>query len=341
MDSDTAQLALKLLIEDVEDVVARQKGKQKAGHFTDSEIASNETLKVLQTQLQLLEDRHIAESIDCACQTDSETIREALAIEEQAVRDHELACRVAGQRQPPRTGQHTNMVENGGVSEARFLTKDHQQSKTRSSAEKPSLAEINSLFSLLFDTEQVRDEAESSRSIATRLQTTPECDRAICSVCTTSTPVQDTIQLNCEPEPHTYCQSCIEDLFRRATTDETLFPPRCCRKVIPAESAQLPNDLFETFHEKSIEFSTPNRLYCFKPTCSTFIHPENVTGAVGICPKCGSGTCAQCKKGKHDGDCPEDPAVQKLLNLAASEGWRQCSNCKWMVELTVGCYHIR
>ncbi|RMY63200.1 hypothetical protein D0864_12701 [Hortaea werneckii] len=42
----------------------------------------------------------------------------------------------------------------------------------------------------------------------------------------------------------------------------------------------------------------------------------------------------------HSGDCPEDEALQQLINIANAEEWQRCSECKRFVELDTGCNHI-
>ncbi|KAI1471700.1 uncharacterized protein F4812DRAFT_467676 [Daldinia caldariorum] len=160
-----------------------------------------------------------------------------------------------------------------------------------------------------------------------------------CLACNDMTELARLVEAPCE---HEYCLHCLEQLFRNATTDETLYPPRCCRQQIPLEPNQrfLPNDLVTTFREKAVEFSTPNRTYCHQATCSVFIHPDTYVNNVATCRTCRSSTCITCKRQSHDGDCPHDEDLQQVIRLAQEQGWRRCSNCRSMVELNTGCYHI-
>lgn len=96
---------------------------------------------------------------------------------------------------------------------------------------------------------------------------------------------------------HEYCPDCLTQLFRAATTDESLFPPRCCKQPIPIEPSQthLPVDPVTKFKAKEIEYSTPNRTYCHETTCSTFIPPTSIQGDTATCPDCAAQTCVFCK----------------------------------------------
>lgn len=141
---------------------------------------------------------------------------------------------------------------------------------------------------------------------------------------------------------HTYCADCIVGLFTAAMTDESLFPPRCCKKPIPLEDIinYVDNEFATEFRKKEVEFTTINRVYCSLPTCSKFIPPSDINSDLGHCRGCGSETCAICKNAGHNGPCPEDSSKKEVLDLAKTEGWQQCSQCQRLVELDRGCHHI-
>lgn len=144
------------------------------------------------------------------------------------------------------------------------------------------------------------------------------------------------------PCGHTYCRICVKELFDRAAKHEINFPPKCCDQVITLEEAGLflSLDIYDKFQEKSEEFSTINRTYCSDPECVTFIPPKAIDNQKAKCPACQKLTCIACKAKAHEGDCPEDPAVQSLLTTAAEAGFQQCRQCKRMIDLIDGCHHI-
>lgn len=160
-----------------------------------------------------------------------------------------------------------------------------------------------------------------------------------CEVCSEEKESGAIYQLHCD---HLYCSVCLQRLAEASMTDESLFPPRCCRKPIPIEriSASLTPDIVERFNVRKLEMETPNRIYCSSRECSSFIHPHNVVADLATCQKCGIVTCAICKAESHAGDCPSDPAIQNLRQLSSEKGWQSCYNCHRVIELTMGCNHI-
>lgn len=54
-----------------------------------------------------------------------------------------------------------------------------------------------------------------------------------CEACGDDKNSEDVCQAPCN---HGYC---LQDLFKTAITDESLFPPRCCRQPIPLEAVQM------------------------------------------------------------------------------------------------------
>ncbi|KAH7303289.1 IBR domain protein [Stachybotrys elegans] len=160
-----------------------------------------------------------------------------------------------------------------------------------------------------------------------------------CTICTNTCRPDHVVQLACK---HHYCKTCLTKLFRDSMKDESLFPPRCCRLEIPIHVMQgsFPPELVAEFYTKQLEFSTPNRTYCHRPTCSAFIPPSNIDWQVCVCPKCQSRTCVTCKGPYHFGkECPKDESMERVLRLAGQRGWKQCP-CGQIVELRYGCNHI-
>lgn len=140
----------------------------------------------------------------------------------------------------------------------------------------------------------------------------------------------------------TYCGECVNDLFSHATDFEINFPPKCCGQVIPLEDTGflLSWQVYKKFQEKSEEFATTNRTYCYDPECGTFIPPKAINDDKANCPACHKSTCVTCKAEAHEGDCLNDPADESLMTAAAAAGFQQCQECKRMIELSEGCNHI-
>ncbi|KAK8051665.1 ibr finger domain protein [Apiospora rasikravindrae] len=184
--------------------------------------------------------------------------------------------------------------------------------------------------------------AESSAWAAARLPLQPPPQphgTHECVACGDRRQAKDVARAPCEYE---YCRNCLRRLFEDSMRDETLFPPKCCKKVIPLDGNAkfLPPAVIEAFRRKTIELSTPNRTYCHRKGCSAFIPPERSATGVARCRDCGAKTCTSCKKASHGGDCPQDKQLQKVIVLAGREGWQRCPKCRTMVELDVGCNHM-
>ena len=180
--------------------------------------------------------------------------------------------------------------------------------------------------------------AESSATAAARGERQNE-DLVQCASCTEDKPRTEVLTAPCGD---LYCRVCLAELFQRSMTDETLFPPRCCRQSIPLEQARplLEVNLATEFEGKFIERSTADRTYCHNPRCGTFIPPATIQNDVGICPTCGRRTCSMCKAASHQGDCPNDTGLQQLMATAGGERWRRCDRCRRFIELTIGCNHM-
>ena len=160
-----------------------------------------------------------------------------------------------------------------------------------------------------------------------------------CAACGDGKAEQDVILATCGDQ---YCQRCTRTLFDLATTDESLYPPRCCREPIPLADVRhfLGEELVTKFERKAVEFNTHDRTYCYDAECSAFILPPNIDGDKATCAECYKVTCKICKSAAHENDCPEDPAREGLMSAAAAAGWQQCYRCKRLVELEVGCNHM-
>ena len=87
------------------------------------------------------------------------------------------------------------------------------------------------------------------------------------------------------PCNHFYHTTCLRDLFMTAMRDESLMPPRCCRQEIPLALASLVKTELDSFNAKRLEFSTPDRLYCSRKTCSAFIPSKSIVRGIGSCPR--------------------------------------------------------
>ncbi|KAF7117939.1 hypothetical protein CNMCM5793_007289 [Aspergillus hiratsukae] len=304
----------------------RSKGKQPAGQLSDEELALHLWQDEVDNYNRSLEDERLARSMARAVVDDGVAITTARQEEIRASDDHRLALELSGQPVPPPQPDNQSVA----VQLSEEKVKDFIDL---------TLADTHFDF---FPTSVASQhaQAESSREPKRRCMSAHSNGepRYECAVCTELLPSSDTIPAPCH---HIYCRTCAVKLFQDSMTDETLFPPRCCRKEIPLSlvSGFLGLARTQEFEEKAIEFTDPHRTYCSNPSCSKYIFPYSVSSYIGTCTHCSSRTCMHCKRPSHEGDCP-DPEDEELLQLAEREGWRRCFQCRNMIELGTGCNHI-
>lgn len=323
IDQPTADLIITLQLQDAGFYFDSSKGKTRDP--TDEEVAFQLQNEELQKTSQVLLDKRMATSIAAAVRTDGRILADNQVEEENVVKDREIARHWTGD------GSH--------------VTAEDPHSKTESTLDDETLEKLQFLYvSGLEDYDSVcgagieTEQAESSTLAAKQTRQSPSRMRR-CVACTEETEFFNVMRAPCH---HEYCRPCLENLFEAAMVDESLFPPRCCRQPIVMNVARifLNSELMRRFEKKKLEFETPNRTYCYSPTCSAFIHPSRIEGEVATCPDCGSITCTSCKARGHTGDCPNDSAMQQLLTTAQASGWQRCYSCWRLVELDHGCNHM-
>ncbi|KAF7452978.1 hypothetical protein TUN199_04948 [Pyrenophora tritici-repentis] len=170
---------------------------------------------------------------------------------------------------------------------------------------------------------------------------------AMCCACGDDKEEKVSMKLSCS---HIYCHDCIIDLFRFSIhQDATLFPPRCCKVPTPfyinstsgshEHSSVLPDKLLEEVRIKKAEYDFVHATFC--STCGRRIPEETTKDSTAECRSCNTATCTTCKNKAHKGVCPEDDDTKLLIAAAEKVMWQRCSQCKNMVELDHGCFHIR
>ncbi|KAF2686028.1 hypothetical protein K458DRAFT_274706, partial [Lentithecium fluviatile CBS 122367] len=165
-----------------------------------------------------------------------------------------------------------------------------------------------------------------------------------CVACLDFHPVENTITLECEPQPHVYCRACLLDLFEASIgSDASLFPPRCCKKPVSLDLCRqlLPKEEVKKFDMRIEEITTKDPIYCSSPHCAQYIQKRMISSGIARCLVCNQRTCAVCKAEEHqDQLCPDDEGTKMLKDQAKKERWQECTSCKNLVELTAGCFHI-
>ena len=326
VDDATAALIIQLQREDVEELQSSDKGKSRETDVSDADVAMTVFQEELQQRSAILSDRCMSRSLARAVITDSALLTDAVAIEDSIANDRHVAERLDSGEEIER-GMEENLGDPNldDLLIARLTAlyvsgKDDDCNPSACSEDKQSTR------------------PESSRCAASRGNTS-QTARHECASCGDHKRAFETFRAPCG---HYYCQECLTQLFELSTTDETLFPPRCCRQGIPLTSVRLylSGELVHRFQKKTVEFRTSDRTYCSRPTCSAFITPDSITGERATCTACFTTTCTNCKGDSHDGDCPADTATLQVLEAAREQGWQRCYNCRRVVELDVGCNHM-
>ncbi|KAI9781783.1 MAG: hypothetical protein M1835_004191, partial [Candelina submexicana] len=283
MDDETLSKIIELQLEDVEERLGESKGKHVAGTTSDADIALQIYRDELSNQEVIASDRRMVRSIRHAIQTDRETITQAKSIESNAFRDRELACRLGGVEAPSKTQLEP------------FL-----DSTTNDKEESASPLEPFSAWdpSQLEDVAESEDKEGSTSKKGKGGHKTSKSQQ--CVACRESKHVFDIIEAPCHD---LYCRECIGDLFETATTDESLFPPRCCRQNIPLDLVKgfLSKALIERIERVTVEYGTPNRTYCVWPTCSAFIPPDRINGDIAVCPDSVTAVPSSATSAAYDG----------------------------------------
>jgi len=325
MDDLSAALAIRLLLEDSEQLSIKSKGKSREGEVSDAELALEYFEEDLGKASVIISDRQMTKSIGIAVQTDGNVLTELLSQEREAGCDREFALRLGGQTVPPRIPWIVSSAERDdelpGELSARFVSSptpnDESGGPANADSEDESCKPASSGFGPPY-----RDSKKHR--------------------CTACQEYQELLKIARAPCGHEYCEDCLRNLFESSMTDESLFPPRCCKQPIPPGAVRifLTRELIDQYELKKVEFGTTNRTYCSSLRCSVFLRKEDIEGDRGTCQDCGIVTCTMCKAEAHQGDCPADVNLQLVLATAAENEWQRCYSCRRLVELDTGCNHI-
>jgi hypothetical protein len=331
MDEETAALIIQLQIEDSQELsaISEGKGKGKEGDVSDAELALGLYNEDLRQRASIIQDRQMTKSIARACQTDGNALAASLAEEQTAATDRGAAGRLGGVTAPAPVEPWTITSEELDEELLAKLSALYVEPATEDSG--LEIAEAESL------SDGEHDNPESSEWAATR--TPSKTLHRRCVACREHVKYYDIARVPCG---HEYCRDCLRDLFQASMTDDSLFPPKCCRQPLVSGGVRifLTPELVKEYERKKIEYDTPNRTYCSNPVCSSFIKLGDIANELATCTECGTITCTMCKAVQHTGDCPADTALQQVLEAAEENGWQRCYSCRRLVELDVGCHHM-
>ncbi|XP_030471393.1 E3 ubiquitin-protein ligase RSL1 [Syzygium oleosum] len=185
-----------------------------------------------------------------------------------------------------------------------------------------------------------------------------------CSICCEDRPSPMMITMKCS---HKFCSQCMRT-YVDGKVQTSQVPIRCpqlkCKYYVsPAECKYfLPLASYESLERVLGEANFhSDKIYCPFPNCSVLLDPQECLSARASsssqsenscieCPACQRFICLECGVPWHSSlTCEEyqdlpaderDAADFTLHRLAASKRWRRCQQCRRMIELTHGCYHM-
>ena len=309
IDPASLQLILELQLSDTERLLKGESGEDET---PDVELAAGLYKSELESIARLNSDPTMCRSIARTVQLDADTIWSHAQQGSQAVRDRQQAL---GQNQP--TEAQDNAIPE---------------------LDNETLSRLKAM-SVFDDDESILVGSNGESSSWATSQSTTSIPGRRCIACGDG--LMPGKEVNC-PCSHDYCVGGLESLVSAAITDESLFPPRCCKQPIPMQVIEtfFTSTFVLEIRAKEVEYGTSNRTYCHVTTCSAFINPSFIEGDTATCSQCSAQTCSICKGPSHKNDCPEDETTQEILRIAAENGWQRCQTCHRMVELDTGCNHM-
>ncbi|KAF4828618.1 hypothetical protein CGCTS75_v007267 [Colletotrichum tropicale] len=321
MDEATLQLVVQMQQEDIREMQDQRKGKAKETDRSDADVAFDTYQAELLSFQTFAADRAMSRRI--AHQEGTHPVPTQQAVPDTS---HPITSQPAESSGPEEIVAEKIVTEETIAADTVLTVCDNDIHDNDSMAGMPESSSCG---------------AFRERSKRTRSRGPDQSEIRSCISCTKEYDPSDSYLAPCG---HLYCATCLQKLFQLSLVDESLFPPRCCRKPIPTDQVQhvISKQLMQEFIAKEIEFSTVNRTYCHQPQCSAFVPPTSIKGDIGTCPTCQAKTCVLCKSMEHDHAdvCKEDTATQEVLKLAADKKWPRCNKCHAIVELDTGCYHM-
>ncbi|XVE88472.1 hypothetical protein DITRI_Ditri19aG0072400 [Diplodiscus trichospermus] len=186
-----------------------------------------------------------------------------------------------------------------------------------------------------------------------------------CSICCEDKPSFMLITMKCS---HKFCSHCMRT-YVDGKLQSSQVPIRCpqlrCKYYISTAECRsfLPLSSYESLERAQAEANVlhSDGIYCPYPNCSVLLDPHECLSTRASsssqsdnwcveCPVCQRFICVECGVPWHSSmSCEEyrnlpleerDAADITLHQLAQNKRWRRCQQCRRMIELTQGCYHM-
>ncbi|KAF2229484.1 hypothetical protein EV356DRAFT_386587 [Viridothelium virens] len=174
--------------------------------------------------LQFYQDKRLATSMNRAYVEDAGMVVELISQEEQANQDHDMALCRARMRVPPQSAEPNDTSTSDGRLEP-ILVPVPNSAKESQQHDSSSISVASSAFSFPdhpVETAESSHAAACSHSASMAKKAEGAVNRARCVPCGDLVLVFDSVQLPCDPEPHTWCRNCVVKLFEKSIVDEQL-----------------------------------------------------------------------------------------------------------------------
>ncbi|CCM02211.1 uncharacterized protein FIBRA_04291 [Fibroporia radiculosa] len=211
---DTLATIAELTLADIDSFQASRKGKKNASApLSDAELALQLYAEEAQHLLGVAKDVVFARSIDSALDSDFALVSELARAEASACHDRDVAVAISRGRPPPLAPPVSGLPALSMRLSASSSSSPIPDNLNSSRSERENILSPSSSRSVAPATPHISETAK-------KLTLKPET----CVICT------DRIHGSAIKAPcgHFYDVACLTDLFRSASKDETLFPPRCC-----------------------------------------------------------------------------------------------------------------
>lgn len=186
-----------------------------------------------------------------------------------------------------------------------------------------------------------------------------------CSICCEEKLSSMMLTIKCS---HKFCSHCMKT-YVEGKVQSTQVPIRCpqlrCKYCISASECRsfLTVTSYESLERALAEANVlnSNKIYCPYPSCSVLLDPHKCLSTRASsssqsdnscveCPVCQRFICVDCGVPWHSSmTCEEyqnlpleerDASDLTLHRLAQNKRWRRCQQCRRMIELAHGCYHM-
>lgn len=345
----TEAAALRLEREEVQAFLTEQRGADESRVPEDIITASRVYLSDLEQQITILNDRSIAQSNQSALDIDAEFLLEAQRQERRALQDRQFALRLGSVSEEFLDARSDGSSSSGSL---------HSASMAASAPSMPTIAIPTKVSNATKRKRCVLQPSVNIRSSSIEVDENPHGSKRTklsgteigerepdiqqeCVACGDDGLDEAFISVLCR---HRFCKPCLAQYTESALQPGATFPPQCCGLPVTFGMVQkhLSPELAARYGEKQRQIFSRCSLLCARRGCCVEIPENNITGNQGHCLACNGNTCRACRKAGHgDRPCSIDPEREAILQLAKKEGWQTCYRCNNMVELNLGCFHMR